>query len=98
MQVDHASNDLERLETDPAFHSGFGRDVVIAYRKRMQFIRAAVDERAFYAMKSLRFEKLKGNRTHQRSMRLNDQWRLIVEVKQASPKNVIRVIAIEDYH
>ena len=98
MQVEHARKDLERLEADPAFHAGFARDVVVAYRKRMQLIRAAQDERDFYALKSLRFEKLKGARAHQRSMRLNDQWRLIIEIKQASPKNIIRIVAIEDYH
>lgn len=98
MQVEHSDTALERLETEPGFHAGFGRDVVVAYRKRMQLIRAARDERDFYALKSLRFEKLKGDRAHQRSMRLNDQWRLIVEVKPATPKNIIVIIAIEDYH
>jgi len=31
-------------------------------------------------------------------MRLNDQWRLIIEIKAATPKNIILVIDIEDYH
>lgn len=65
---------------------------------RLQFIRVAPDERDFYAMRSLRFEKLKGNRSHQYSMRLNDQWRLILEVKPGQPKNTVVVVAIEDYH
>jgi proteic killer suppression protein len=45
----------------------------------MQTIRAAPDERVFYQLKSLHFEELLGNRSHQHSMRLNDQWRLIIE-------------------
>ena len=64
----------------------------------MQAIRAAEDERAFYAMKSLHFEKLKGNRSHQHSMRLNDQWRLILEFERTSDGKVVLVIGIEDYH
>jgi plasmid maintenance system killer protein len=31
-------------------------------------------------------------------LRLNDQWRLIVQVKPAEPKNIIFVEGIEDYH
>jgi plasmid maintenance system killer protein len=29
---------------------------------------------------------------------LNNQWRLIVQVKPAEPKNIIFVESIEDYH
>ena len=86
MIVRFSNKDLERLESDPGHTAGLDRDVVKAFRKRMQLIRAAPDERDFYALKSLRFEKLKGARKHQRSMRLNDQWRLILELEQ------------EDYH
>lgn len=89
---------LARLEVDPKYDGGFGQVVVTAYRKRMQFIRNAVDERDFYSMKSLRFEKLKGSRSHQHSMRLNDQWRLVIQFKGVSPNKVIAVISIEDYH
>jgi toxin HigB-1 len=49
-------------------------------------------------MKSLHFEKLKGSRDHQHSMRLNDQWRLIVELDGKAPNKTVVVIGIEDYH
>ncbi len=62
MEIAFADDDLDRLETDPAFTAGFGQAVVKAYRKRIQQIRAATDERTFYALKSLHFEKLKGDR------------------------------------
>jgi plasmid maintenance system killer protein len=58
----------------------------------------AVDERDLIAVRGNNFEKLKGNRSHQYSMRLNDQWRLILEIKTASPKNIVVVIDIVDYH
>jgi proteic killer suppression protein len=98
MDVEFADDDLDRLETDPAFAGRWSDAIVRAVRKRLQFIRAAVDERAFYAMRSLRFEKLKGDRSHQYSMRLNDQWRLILEIKPSKPKNIVVVVAVEDYH
>jgi len=98
MDVEFSDRNLDRLETDPDFTGGRSDAIVRAFRRRMQFIRAAQDERAFYAMRSLHFEKLKGNRSGQYSMRLNDQWRLILEIKSANPKNVIVIVAIEDYH
>ena len=89
---------LSRLESNVRFDRGFPEAVVSAYRNRMQTIRAAPDERVFYAMKSLRFEKVKGKRDHQHSMRLNDQWRLVVEFEGKAPDKVVVVVDIEDYH
>ena len=98
MEVKFRDTALDRLETDPEFTAGFDRAIVRAFRKRLQAIRSAIDERDLYVFKSWRIEKLKGNRSHQRSIRLNDQWRLIVEIEQADPKNVMVVVGIEDYH
>ena len=98
MKVRFASGPLERLETDPGFTGGHSADVVRLYRKRMNLIRQAVDERDLYALKSLHFEKLKGARSEERSIRLNDQWRLILKFEgQGSSKTVV-IISIEDYH
>lgn len=96
MQVEFADGSLDRLETDARYSAGFAEAVVKAYRKRMQLIRAAIDERDFYAMRSLRFEKLKGDREGQHSMRLNDQWRLIIAFKGEA--KIVMVLEIADYH
>ncbi len=61
-------------------------------------IRAALDERTFYKLKSLHFEKLKGGRSHQHSMRLNKKWRLILEFDGSGSARVVCIVAIEDYH
>jgi proteic killer suppression protein len=89
---------FDRLETDGTFDAGFSREIVRAYRKCLQTIRAAPDERVFYQLKSLHFEKLKGNRSHQHSMRLNKQWRLVIELEGVAPNKLVAVISIEDYH
>jgi len=70
---------------------------VRSYRKLMQLIRAAVDERAFYAMKSLHYKKLKGDRKHQRSMRLNKQFRLVLDLEEVNGTTVV-IVSIEDDH
>jgi proteic killer suppression protein len=89
---------LDRLEADEAFDGGYQPALVKAFRRRMQQIRAAMDERDFYSQKSLRFEKLKGERAHQHSMRLNDQWRLILEFEGRGAEKVVVIVEIEDYH
>lgn len=98
MDVAFKSDSLDRLETDPSYSAGFGGDVVKAYRRRMQQIRAATDERTFYRHRALNFEKLQGQREGQYSMRLNDQWRLIVELKGEAASKIVRIIEIVDYH
>ena len=99
MEVSFASDDLDRLEIDPAFTAGFPEAVVRAYGKRLQTIRAALDERDFYRFgSSLHYEKLKGQRQHQRSMRLNKQWRLVLEIEDDGGRKRVRIVAIEDYH
>lgn len=98
MDVDFEDASLRRLETDPAYTAGLDAAIVKAFRKRLQFIRAAPDERAFYAMKSLHYEKLKGNLDGQSSMRLNDQWRLLLRLRQNEDGKTVVVISIADYH
>ena len=98
MDVAFKSPDLDRLETDAAFNAGFSDAVVRAYRKAMAHIRAASDERTLYSRRSFHFEKLKGNRTGQYSMRLNDKWRLIVVIEGEDPHRTIVVCEIVDYH
>lgn len=98
MEVEFDDEDLDRLETDAQFTAGFSQEVVRAYRKRMQQIRAFRDERDFMAVKSLHFEKLKGTRAGQHSIRLNLQWRLVLEIRGDHPCKVLGIIEIVDYH
>ena len=64
----------------------------------MSHIAEAVDERDLYALKGLRYEKLKGDRAGERSLRLNDQWRLIVRPVSEADGRVMLIIEIVDYH
>ncbi len=98
MEIEFDDDDLDRLETDARCVSKHSAAIVSLYRKRLQTMRSAPDERDLYALKSLHFEKLKGQRSHQHSIRLNDQWRLIFEFKGKSPNKKIIIMAIEDYH
>jgi proteic killer suppression protein len=76
----------------------FSESVTERYRSRINLIRSAPDERDFYALKSLHYEKLSGDRARQRSMRLNQQWRLILEIEGDGADKLVAIVAIEDYH
>lgn len=97
MEVDFEDDDLDRLETDPRFTNRLSSDLVRAFRKVMQYIRAASDERDFYEMKALHFEKLEG-REGERSMRLNNQYRLVVRLEGEAPNKRVVIVEIDDYH
>ena len=98
MDVEFVDDNLDKLETDPYFTYGLSPALVKAFRKVIQVIRAAKDERDFYRMTSLHFEKLEGSRDGQRSMRLNRQFRLIVEIDARASTKKLRIIEITDYH
>lgn len=97
MKVRHADSRLDRLEIGEGGDGGFSAGVAKAFRKRMQQVRAAPDERTFYKLVSLHYEKLQGE-PGKHSMRLNDQWRLIIEYEGSGKDKVAVIIAIKDYH
>ena len=94
----HADKTLKRLDEDPDFNGGFADNLVRAFRMRMQFIRDAASENDLRAMKSFHFEKLKGDRKDQYSIRLNKQFRLILQFEPSEEGKVAVVVALEDYH
>ena len=101
MDVIHKDDELERLEFDPRFTANLSQALVKAFRKKMQAIRAANDERDLYRQRSNNFEELQGKRKGQYSIRLNDQYRLVFEFSEgetSSQAKTVTVIRIEDYH
>lgn len=97
MHVEFDEAVLDRLETDADFTGDLSPEIVRGYRRAMQSIRAAPDERTLYALRELRFEKLKGKRQEQHSVRINEQWRLIAELRGKAPDRWIAIVAMEDY-
>jgi proteic killer suppression protein len=98
MDPEFADDDLDRLETDAKFTGGYAQAVVRGFRKALQAIRSATDLRDLYSTRGFRMERLQGKRQHQHSMRINGQWRLIIEVIEKGPTKKIKIVRIEDYH
>jgi len=97
MKVEFADGQLAQVETDPTATLGHGPPVDRGFRKVVQFIRAAMDERDLYAMNSLDFEKVRGHQTL-RTLRLNKQWRLFVELVGKGSEKVVRIVKVGDPH
>jgi proteic killer suppression protein len=97
--IDFADQDLRRLHEEPGYRlSRMDQQLTRAFRKAARFIEAASDERDLAAMKSLRFEKLKGARSGQHSIRLHNQWRLILQLVENPKGTVVVVVEVVDYH
>lgn len=99
MRVEFASPELERLANDPEYSpKRWNRDVTRAFRRKLQLLDSATDERDLRAIKSLRLEKLSGDRAGTSSIRLNDQYRLILQFKTGDDGRIVLVLELVDYH
>ena len=99
MLVEFEDDDLRRLYEEAGFKiSGFGSDLVRAFRKVLGLVQAAADERDLRAMRSLHFEKLQGRRADQYSMRLYRGARLVFRLKSRVDGKTVVVVEVVDYH
>jgi proteic killer suppression protein len=93
-----AKKNILQLYTDRKGARKYPAPVVDAFFKAVAMMSAAKDERDLYSLKSSHFEKLKGKRRNQHSVRLNDQFRLIVQLEQDKQGTFFLIVDIEDYH
>ena len=98
MRFCFADKKLEKLYTEEKDAHKYPDGVVDAFFDVMAVIAAAKDERDLRRLKGLRYEKLKGQRGHQRSLRLNSQFRLVVEREEDEEGRFLWIVGIEDYH
>lgn len=98
MDVVFADPDLALIETDDAGKTKLPVAVIKSARRKLTVLRAATDDRSLRNWKSLHYEKLKGDREGMRSIRLNDQYRMVFTLNENVTPQVATVTAIEDYH
>lgn len=97
MEIRFADATLALIEGAEAGKTKLPVAVIKAARRKLTLLRAAVDDRSLRNWKSLHYEKLKGNREGQRSIRVNDQFRIVFELSESEPLTAT-ILAIEDYH
>ena len=98
MQIEYKNKDLAVLETEKAAETRLPISVITAFRKRLVVLRAAPDERTMRNWKSLHYEKLSGDREGQRSIRLNEKWRIVFELDSGTTPATLRILEVVDYH
>lgn len=98
MEIEYRDKRLALIPTVRAAETRLPVSVIKSLREKLVVISAAPDERTLRNWKSLHYEQLKGDRQGQKSIRLNDQYRLLLEVDDShSPPKVI-LLGVDDYH
>lgn len=99
MELEFEDEDLRRLYLEPGFRlAAIGPELTKQYRRKMQLLAAAVDERDLRQLRSLHLEKLLGSRAGQYSIRLNDKYRLVFTLRTEEGGRVAVIIEVIDYH
>lgn len=99
VRIEYDDDDSRRLAEEADYRpKQWGPDVIRAYRKKIQLLDGAKDERDLRALRSLTLEKLKGSRADQWAIRLNDQFRLIITFHTDEDGRVVVVVELVDYH
>ncbi len=98
MRFRFSKNQLEKMYQKGVGAKKYSSQVVDAFFEVMAIIEAAPDERDFYALKHLHYEKLKGKRKNQRSLALGSQFRLVLQRLEDEKGTYLLIEDIEDYH
>jgi proteic killer suppression protein len=98
MRIEFADDALGRICTDEAHKLGLPIAVIVAARRRLVQVEAALDERDLRNWKSLNYKKLQGEREGQRSIRVNNQYRIVFEISQDERPQVVTILEIGDTH
>jgi len=94
MQVEYGDPILALVETDRAAETRLPIGVIKSMRNKLAVIRAAPDDRTLRNWKSLHYEKMEGNR---RSIRLNDQYRLIFTITSDNSNTKMTILQVWDH-
>jgi proteic killer suppression protein len=98
MEVVFADSAMALIETEDAGATKLPVPVIKSARRKLTILRAATDDRSLRNWKSLHYEKLKGDRAGLRSIRLNDQYRMILALDESTKPQTVTIVTIEDYH
>ena len=98
MRIVFLDKKLEALYTHEKGRTRVDAAVLEAFFEVVAAVHAAKDPQDLRALKSLHYEKLKGDRKGGRSLRLHKGWRLVVREKRDGQGIYIEIVEIDDYH
>jgi proteic killer suppression protein len=97
MRIAYADTTLALLETDQAGMTQLPVAAIKSARRRLTVLRAAKDDLSLKNWKSLHYETMKGNREGQRSVRVNNEYRMVFNLDEETDPQTITVLMIEGY-
>jgi toxin HigB-1 len=89
---------LETLYTEEKGAEKYEKSVVNAFFIVMARISAANSVQDLRNLKSRRLEKLEGKPEGRYSMRLNDQWRLLLTIEKTQDGIYLQILEISDHY
>lgn len=95
MDVDFADDALTLIETDRAGETRLSVATIGSARRKLTLLRAATDDRSLKNWKSLRYEECSGDRGGYRSIRLNDEYRLVFSLDKSTTPETVTILGIE---
>jgi len=98
MRIEYADDRLARICTGEAHKMGLPIAVIRAAQRKIILLEQSPDERTLRNWKSLNYKKLSGDREGQRSIRVNDQYRIVFELLEDERPPAIRILEIDDTH
>ncbi len=91
MDVEFQDKTLALVETDQAAKLRLPFSVITSLRSKLVIIRAAPDDRTLRNWRSLHYEKKDGE---ERSIRLNDQYRLIFTISTTGSTTTMTILYV----
>lgn len=94
MDIEFRDKTLSLVETDRAAETRLSVSIINSLRQKLVVIRAAPDERTLRNWKSLHYEKMEND---ERSIRINNQYRLIFTLDTKCRPNKMTILRIWDH-
>ena len=99
MRIRFEDDDLRRLHHERDFVlPRLGPEVTRAFRKKVAYLEEAESEADLRNYKALHFEKLRGGRLGQHSIRLNRRWRLILRVETDTEGRLLIIVEVVNHY
>jgi len=94
MEIEFQDKTLALVETDRAAELRLPFSVIASLRRKLVIIKAAPDDRTLRNWRSLHYEKMAGE---ERSIRLNDQYRLIFTIAASGATTTMTILRVWDH-
>lgn len=99
MRIRFEDDDLRRLHEEYDFVlPRLGSEVARAFRKKVAYLEEAESEIDLRNYKALHYEKLRGGRAGQHSIRLNRQWRLILRIETDAQGRLLIIVEVANHY